>query len=314
MTEYGLGAKPSPPDPRDFPISKLYALRGITPVAVPDNYTVPALLPPILNQGNTPQCVAYSSASLKGYEDRIDQGQFFDWDEAKFFLRIGGGIDGAYVRDAFKQMLANGYPVRSIDTSTDHKIAAYYAVPVTILDMQNALMAFGPLVLGMTWYNSMFNPSPSGIITVDTSSGVAGGHAIFLEGWALINGGRYWILRNSWGSGWGLNGVAYMPFSATHIIGEVWKAVDAIEVPFSITITPYIAPKLVTVHKGFLTGYNAAGQTKTHFWWHDSRCHADAHVSITGPYGIKPPRGEFERIKDGFYAGYWILTSKVTVS
>jgi hypothetical protein len=247
MNEHGLGALPSPFDSRDFPIEQLYALTGKTPaLAIPANYRVPGELNPILDQGSTPQCVAYSSAALKGTEDRIDQGQFFDWDTGTFFVQIGGGSNGAYVRDAFKAMLSNGYPVKKIGGAADHKIAAYYAVNPTLAEVQAALMAFGPLVFGMTWLNSMFTPAANGVLTVTQSSGVAGGHAILCVGWTVVSGKTYLILRNSWGTAWGLSGEAYLPAaSLPTLVGEVWKAVDVIETPpegnmvkFTVTAPP----------------------------------------------------------------------------
>jgi hypothetical protein len=190
---------------------------------------VPGQLNPVLNQGSTPQCVAFSSAGLKGTEDRIDQGQFFDWDTGKFFASIGGGPNGAITRDAFKAMLASGYPVKVVGQADQHKIAAYYFVEPNLAEVQAALMAFGPLVFGMTWLNSMFSPK-SGVLTVDQSSGVAGGHAILCVGWTVINGETHLVLRNSWGTSWGVNGEAYLPASALpELVDEIWKAVDVIE-------------------------------------------------------------------------------------
>ena len=240
---HGLGAIPSPLDERDFPIADLYALTGKPKaVTIPTTYRVPGELNPILDQGSTPQCVAFSSAGLKGTEDRIDQGQFFDWDTGTFFVQIGGGPNGAVVRDAFKQMLAAGYPVKVVGDAGDHKITSYYAVPLTLAEIQAAIMAFGPVVFGMTWLNSMFSPKSNGVLTVDDASGEAGGHAILCVGWVVIGGKTYLILRNSWGTSWGLSGEAYLPASSVaDLVGEVWKAVDVLEpAPVSEVTVPSV--------------------------------------------------------------------------
>jgi hypothetical protein len=224
-SQHGFGWIPSPRDDRDFLIDQLYALLGFVPVAAPLTYRVPGTLPPVLNQGSTPQCVAYSSAGLKGYEDRIDQGQFFDFDKARFFAAIGGGPNGAFVRNAFRQMLSIGYPEQGGGNAGIHRIAAYYAIPVTQAAIQAAIMAFGPIIIGLSWYNSMFRPNPSGVLNVDPASGLAGGHAIEAIGWDE----RGLRLRNSWGSSWGLSGECYLPWANLSIVGEAWKAVDVIE-------------------------------------------------------------------------------------
>ncbi len=237
--EHGLGAIPSPPDDRDYPIDQLYAMTGAPKaIVIPPTYVVPSL-PAILDQGSSPQCVAFSSGALKLYEDGP-----WPLNEGLFFARIGGTANGAYVRDAFKQLLSTGYPP---DEAT-HKVSAYFAVPVVRADVQAAILAFGPLVLGMTWLNSMFRPV-KGVLTCDRASGVAGGHAILLVGWTLIGGQLYWILQNSWGAVWGVGGQCYLPDSAfSGLVGEAWKAVDVVDPP--IPPSPPYTPRTAMNYTG----------------------------------------------------------------
>jgi hypothetical protein len=229
---HGLGAIPSPPDERDFPVEQLYALTG-TPkaVVIPPTYVVPNL-PAVLDQDGTPQCVAYSSGGMKLYEDGP-----WPLNESLFFAQIGGGPNGAYIRNAFKQLLAAGYP----PDPAKHKVSAYYAVPLTQAEVQSAILTFGPIVIGIEWLNSMFRPAPNGVLLINQSQGVAGGHAILLVGWTLINGIFYWILRNSWGADWGVAGNAYLSGPAfTSLVSEAWKAVDVPEPEYiPMTATTY---------------------------------------------------------------------------
>ena len=228
MTKYGLGAIPSPYDARDFPITQLYALTGAAPELPPANYMVPGEPGPILNQGNSPQCVAYSSAGVKQYEDKLDQGQWFNFNESLFFSRIGGSANGAYIRDALAQLLKVGYPVVSIDDSAQHKIDAYYTVPITLGEVQAALMAFGPLLFGISWPNSWFDPIKGVLPKPDAT---AGGHAIKVIGWRTVSGQVQLILANSWGTSYGDAGRCYMPSPYLNRVFEVWKTVDQIIVP-----------------------------------------------------------------------------------
>ena len=70
--------------------------------------------------------------------------------------------------------------------------------------IQQELMTNGPLQAGFTVYNDFFSYS-SGVYK-PTSSTVAGGHAVEIVGWNTDSNGVYWIVKNSWGTGWGLNG------------------------------------------------------------------------------------------------------------
>jgi len=86
----------------------------------------------------------------------------------------------------------------------------------------------GPVVLGINWYHSFFNPSPEGIISIKTRDYVAGGHAILMRG---VNTKRALArLSNSWGDNWGLSGECLIPFRDLEIlIHEDGEAATAVE-------------------------------------------------------------------------------------
>ncbi len=219
----GLGAVQSPPDPRDWPVSAAYSALGVEPVASPPAaYRAPDPMPPVLDQGVTPQCVAYSAAGLKLWQDLRDTGPF-EPDESRFFGMIHGTSDGAYPRDAMAAMLSAGYPVAGHpELAPQHRIAAYFAVPTDRLSLQQAIMALGPVVVATPWASSWFHPVNGVLPAFDR---VVGGHAILAVGWDAT-GLR---LRNSWGAGWGQRGEATMPWASVAGLWEAWKAIDAIE-------------------------------------------------------------------------------------
>jgi hypothetical protein len=89
-------------------------------------------------------------------------------------------------------------------------------------DLRDTLKYVGPVHFGTNWYNSMFDAQPSGLLVVDKSSGVAGGHAYCVHDWVLkkLSGTpkrrEYVVVQNSWGTGWGgkykgQGGFAYVP-------------------------------------------------------------------------------------------------------
>ena len=71
-----------------------------------------------------------------------------------------------------------------------------------------------PVIIGFTVYESFEGNAiaKNGIMPMPkTSEKVLGGHAVLVVGYKLINGQPYWIVRNSWGTGWGDGGYFYMP-------------------------------------------------------------------------------------------------------
>lgn len=224
VSDFGLGALQSPPDPRDYPIDQLYAATAIEkPVATPLTYVIPGLIPPVFNQGSTPQCVAYSVQTVKAYQDRIDQGRFFPFDEDRFFRAIGGGPNGAFLRAAFSEMKSVGYPLDGGINAEKHRIKAYYSVPPVKSEIQAAIMAFGPVTLAFPWFSSWFSTTSRGVLRAPTR--VVNGHAITALGWDA----RGLRLRNSWGANWGVNGDCFLPWAYLSRAWEAWKSIDAIE-------------------------------------------------------------------------------------
>jgi C1A family cysteine protease len=76
-------------------------------------------------------------------------------------------------------------------------------------DVIDAVLTKGPVVLGIYWYESMYD-APEGIVSV--SGKIVGGHCITAVGYKLAasstTGEDCVILQNSWGPDWGKNGLA----------------------------------------------------------------------------------------------------------
>lgn len=227
---HGKGLIPSPKDSRDKKLDDLLAaehpeLLGAT--TFPSSFLV-SYSPPVLNQGSTPQCVAYSSSMMKARQDRIDNGVWFNFDEALFFRQIGGTSSGAVLRYAMARLLNYGYPVVTIGQAASHKVKAYYSASLAHTSIKAALMAYGPIVFGLKWPESWSRPGAYGI--VPAASGVTNGHAILCVGWRDGWGFRF---RNSWGVNWGAGGDCYIPARYLSTVSggelrafEAWKTID----------------------------------------------------------------------------------------
>lgn len=268
MTDYGLGAIASPEDERDYQADELYAALGIEPAAaLPEAYTAPER-PPILNQGGTPQCVAYSSAAMKAWQDRHDGRGFLDFDEARFFVAIGGTPYGATVRAAMTELVADGYPEQGGANAAKHKVKAYYAIPKDADGLRAAILDLGPVVIATPWYSSWFRPGAAGVLPAPDRQ--VGGHAILAVGWDST-GLR---LRNSWGTAWGIGGECTLPWRRVAGLWEAWKAIDVVPPP--VTHRVYLA------HRATVRIYrlNTAGKIRD---WTDETWTPPASSAPCGP-------------------------------
>lgn len=81
--------------------------------------------------------------------------------------------------------------------------------------VRDAIISEGPVVIGINWYDSMYETRSSGLVEVNGSP--VGGHAIVLTGYnpraRLVGEKGYRELfrwKNSWGLGYGVKGTGYV--------------------------------------------------------------------------------------------------------
>lgn len=91
-------------------------------------------------------------------------------------------------------------------------------------EMAKALLTFGPLVVvvdAVSWQDYL-----GGIIQHHCSSGEAN-HAVLITGFDKIGNTPYWIVRNSWGSSWGVDGYAHVKMG-----GNICGIADSVSAVF----------------------------------------------------------------------------------
>jgi C1A family cysteine protease len=81
--------------------------------------------------------------------------------------------------------------------------------------VRDAVIAEGPVVLGINWYDGMYDTTEGGLVEV--SGKIVGGHCIVLTGYnprAKIPGVKGYIegfrWKNSWGLSYGVNGLGFI--------------------------------------------------------------------------------------------------------
>lgn len=232
----GLGYIESPKDDRDY----------ILPLAAPSE-PLPLVFSalektgpiPVLNQGKTSECVAYSGASLKTWEELLDSKKLLAFDTGWLYReckRVDGfpEEDGTTVRAAMSVLKNKGVPLANrFGYGADrHKIAAYYRVPVDIYSLKLAIYQYGPIVTGSVWFESWLRPYSNGLYKGVLPKPVTkvGGHATIWYGWndKLITpeGLGGFMGQSSWGDKWGVHGAFMVPYGYAKFCKEAFKAVD----------------------------------------------------------------------------------------
>lgn len=169
-----------------------------------------------------------------------------------------GGINGGYEFVACGYFVDNGVvdeatlPYTQMDTSPLWPLTPPYTLygvsahqnwlDCTTSNLKSYLQTEGPLVTFMDaaidWYTPPGVPAgaldfglPEYYQALYEETGAAY-HAVVLAGFVdnpISPGGGYWIVKNSWGTGWGAGGYGYMTYAATDywdrthaLTGEVW--------------------------------------------------------------------------------------------
>jgi hypothetical protein len=81
----------------------------------------------------------------------------------------------------------------------------------TSLNAALAALAERPIITGINWYDSFDNPDENGIVRITKGAQVRGGHEICLD--ELQVESELIGFTNSWGTGWGVDGRAYISWA-----------------------------------------------------------------------------------------------------
>lgn len=194
----------------------------------------PTCIHKVRNQAQCGSCWAFSASEVlsdrfciasKGQINKVLSPQdMVSCDSSNFACR-GGYLEKAWeylinkgiVTDScFNYHSASGYvpkcpfpPEKCVDSSEEYK--KYKAKgPIRqfadIQSIESDIVDFGPVQTGFRVYRDFFSYK-SGVYSHKTG-GFAGGHAVKIVGWGhdSKSGEEYWIVANSWGPTWGLDG------------------------------------------------------------------------------------------------------------
>lgn len=105
--------------------------------------------------------------------------------------------------------------------------------------IKDAMIRYGPISVCVAADNALSNYR-GGIFK---GNGRSINHAVMLVGWRMEGGKTIWIMRNSWGTGWGINGYAEMEEGANQIgDSALWVYVAGAPVPPDPDPIPPVPP------------------------------------------------------------------------
>jgi len=146
-----------------------------------------------LDQGQTGHCVGFG---WTGWVDAMPvEGNLQNADGHAIYYECKV-IDG-------EPLAENGSYVRSgaLALRNRGRLAAF-AFAKNTTEIDDWINTHGPVVVGTSWTNDMFNPDAKGY--VKPTGGVAGGHCyLMLE---KVDDEDAYVFQNSWGASWGQNG------------------------------------------------------------------------------------------------------------
>lgn len=187
------------------------------------NYPIAAMLPraafkprsyrwqcPIcLDQGNEGACVGFGwSHELAARPDKVPD---INYDSAFKLYKTAQTLDPWPGQDySGTSVLAGAKATMQLYPS--HLLGYRWAFGIE--EVIATLGYFGPVVLGLHWYDDMFTPDKDGYIHVGGQ--IAGGHCILARGVNVV--GKFVILHNSWGSSFGIEGDCRITFSDLSVL------------------------------------------------------------------------------------------------
>jgi len=119
-------------------------------------------------------------------------------------------------------------PTNAYTEALDHQIISSSRVFQSLSSLQGCLSSGQPFVVGILIYSSFVTNAVAKTGNVPMPNiqkeELLGGHAVTCVGYNDTR--KVWIMKNSWGSGWGDNGYFYLPYNYLlrfGLSGDIWK-------------------------------------------------------------------------------------------
>lgn len=225
---------PDLPDQRDY----LYSAPIATLRSLPTSVDLGPLCPGVYDQGELGSCTANAIAGAIEF-DQMKQKKPVVFTPSRLFIyynerEMEGTVDydsGAMIRDGIKSVAKQGAcpedmwpyiianfrekpPQRCYEVALENQVVVYRRLVQTLNQMKGCLASGYPFVFGFTVYESFEAPevaSTGEAPMPGPEEKVLGGHAVLAVGYDDAR--QRFLVRNSWGTGWGAQGNFTMPYA-----------------------------------------------------------------------------------------------------
>lgn len=237
------GWKPQKPDFRD-----LKFVLPLPDVQIPASVDLRSQCPVPYDQGQLGSCTANAIAFLCEF-DWMKEKKTSPYVPSRLFIyyneRLMEGTvhtdSGAQIRDGIKSLNKYGFcpedswpydpaafahkPTSLAYSSAKKEIVKKYIAVKQDLEVMKSTLASGfPIVIGFSVYDSFESDevASTGIVPMPSpKESMVGGHAVAIVGYD----DKGWIVRNSWGDGWGMKGYFSIPygyFTNPNLASDLW--------------------------------------------------------------------------------------------
>jgi C1A family cysteine protease len=234
---------------RDIPDQRDKIFRVEAPVPVPPLVDLRPFCPPVYDQGQLGSCTANALGAAYEFE-QMKQKEAYSMPSRLFIYynerAMEGTINsdaGAAIRDGIKSLINQGvcpekmWPYNTwkftkkpscscYATALKNEVKQYLSLADSLSDIKQCHALGYPVVFGFTVYESFMSEdvANTGIMPMPApGEATEGGHAIMSAG--HDDSKKALIIRNSWGTGWGIKGYFYMPYeyiTTANLASDFW--------------------------------------------------------------------------------------------
>lgn len=192
-----------------------------------------AMLPKVRDQGNRPTCVAFAVTTSHEYYHNHDSALSEEFLYRCCKIRDKNEQDGTNVVNALGNLQSIGQveevlmpyqqpltssvlewmPLAHFRSAKQRKVNDWGSLPKKIDEVEQSICREKPVICVLQVTDDFYVPKNFFIDYTQRSSGQLPLHAVVFVGYGIDNVGQpYFIMRNSWGSGWSHNGYAFLSY------------------------------------------------------------------------------------------------------